>query len=112
MYTEKFKLETYLRFTCSLVVAVNGTRGRAGSSQVPTLGQALFSLGFPDLNLLLLATTPELIGLEDGFRLVVAAVLGDISFRHIGKRLSMRSWVDVGVVVVVVLVGFWNEGRC
>jgi hypothetical protein len=48
-----------------------------------SLGKVLFSLGLPDLDLLLLATTTELVRLEGIFGLELsAAVLGNVSLGH------------------------------
>ena len=85
VYTEKI---AYLRFRgCGLIIAVGS--GSQGSSQTlarantPSLRQVFLALGFPNLDLLLLAPTAEFLRLKGILRLELGpAMLGDVSISH------------------------------
>lgn len=72
-----------------LIVTVGGSAQRGSqcpitaSIEASSLGEVLFTLLLPDLNLLLLTASTQLVRLESAFGLVVVpAVLGNVSLRH------------------------------
>lgn len=83
------KEQTYLRLTrgCLIVTVWGSAQGRARSvgscSNASPLREVLFALGLANLDLLLLATTAQLIGLEGVLGLELGApMLGDVSLSH------------------------------
>jgi hypothetical protein len=82
-----------------LIVAVwSGAQRRAGpvlaSANTAAFGQVLLALRLADLDLLLFATTAELLRLEGALRLELgAAVLGNVAFGHGGDGFCCR-WMD------------------
>lgn len=79
----------YLRFRRRvLIVAVGGSAERSAravltGANTASLGQVLLALCLADLNLLLLAATPQLFGLEGALGLELGtAMLGDVSVSH------------------------------
>lgn len=81
---------TYLRLgrSCVIVAVGRGTERRTRAvltcADTTSLCQVLLALCFPDLDLLFLAATTELFGLERVLRLELRApVLGDVSLSHV-----------------------------
>jgi hypothetical protein len=89
-------MQTYLRLVGTLIVTVGGSSLLDG--HVSPLCQTLLSLGLSDLDLLLLTTASQLIGLEGSLRLEVASVLGDVTLGHrcCIIRDEVLCWLTVG----------------
>ena len=86
---ESRKEHTYLRLCRdSLIVTVGGGAERGtgaifSSADATTLGQVLLALGFANLDLLLLAPSTELFGLESALGLELgAAMFGNVAVSH------------------------------